>query len=141
MKKDETHEIRAHISWVGKNYSCTFATPELGAVIVTNKTLKGVKKDFEEALQFHIESCTEDGDILPEWIVNGNYKIEYVLNTAALLKVAETYTTLTAISRATGINVKQLSHYATGLKRPRKEQRTRIINGLHEIGRQMMSLT
>jgi len=133
-------KIKVAVSWTGNNFCCGFGMPGVGAVLSTNKTLQGLKEEFEDALKFHIEGCIEDGDDIPAYLVNGEYEIEYELNSAALLREAETFTTMAALSRVTGINQKQLSHYANGVKTPRKEQRLRIINGLHEIGRRALAL-
>ena len=51
------------------------------------------------------------------------------------------YTTMVAISRASGINQKQLSHYASGHKHPRPMQVERIKAGLHRIGSQLLALS
>lgn len=45
-----------------------------------------------------------------------------------------------AIRRASGINQHQLSHYATRIKKPRPEQRRRIVEGIHKIGQELMSV-
>lgn len=82
----------------------------------------------------------EDNEPLPEWLSSGDYKIEYTLSASALLRQAESFTTLAAISRATGINQKLLSHYANALKIPRPAQRQRIIDGLHSIGTQILAV-
>lgn len=81
-----------------------------------------------------------DGDELPRWLVSGDYEIEYVLAVSALLRQAEQFTTLAVISRFTGINQKQLSHYANSVKKPREAQRIRIINGLHALGQQFLAV-
>ena len=47
---------------------------------------------------------------------------------------------MAAISRATGINQKQLTHYASSLKEPRPVQRERIISGLHRIGEAFLAI-
>lgn len=109
-------------------------------MIATARSLAKLKENFEESLKLHIEGCVADGDSLPKYLVDGYYAFEYNLDTAALLRDAETYTTMAAISRASGINQKQLSHYANGLKQPRPLQRERIINGLHLIGSHIMAL-
>lgn len=113
---------------------------ELGAIYVAAATLDDFKKEFEEALEFHIEGIKESGEEVPEYIANGQYSIVYDLEATALLKEAEKFTTLAAISRATGINQKQLSHYATGVKQPRPSSRERIIQGIHAIGRMTLAL-
>lgn len=134
------HKLKVDVSWTGNNFCCEWHDDEAGTVVATAKTLSKLKEDFEQSLKWHIEGCVEDGDKLPEYLVTGDYELVYELDTAALLRDAETYTTMAAISRASGINQKQLSHYANGLKQPRPMQRARIIAGLHVIGSQILSL-
>ena len=110
-----------------------------GAVLATGKTFELFKKEFEEGLRFHIQANLERGDNLPEDIVNGDYEIVYELAVPALLRDAERFTTLSAISKVSGINQKQLSHYVNGEKKARPDKREKIINGLHEIGRQALA--
>ena len=107
---------------------------------MTAKTLSKLKEDFEESFRWHIEGCVADGDELPDYIVSGNYEFDYELDSAAMLREAERFTTMAAISRATGINQKLLSHYANALKIPRPAQRQRIVDGLHMIGRQFLAV-
>lgn len=133
-------KLKVHVGWSGKNFCCGLSEDIGGVVVVTAKTLSKLKEDFEESLRWHIESCVADGDVLPEYIVNGDYELDYELDTAALLRNAEIFTTMAAISRVTGINQKLLSHYANALKIPRPVQRQRIVDGLHEIGRQFLAV-
>jgi len=48
--------------------------------------------------------------------------------------------TKTALSRATGINQRQISHYASGRITPRPKQRERIIKGIYAISRELASV-
>ncbi len=132
--------INAKIGFSGKNYSCGCGIADVGAVIATSKTLDGVKKEFESALDFHIEGMLLDGCDIPRWLKDKDYEIEYELNAGALIRQAEEFTTMAAISRATGINQKLLSHYANGTKEARPRQRERIVEGLHRIGRACMEM-
>lgn len=134
------HIIKVEISWAEKNYCCGWGLEGVGAILCTNKTIEGVKLDFEESLRFHIEAMAEDGDLVPEWLVKGDYSVEYSLSTSALLRQAERFTTMAVISRVTGINQKLLSHYANALKIPRQAQRQRIVDGLHKIGEQFLAV-
>lgn len=133
--------MKVDVTWTDDNFGCVWSDDVAGTVVVTAKTLDKLKADFEESLRLHIEGCLEDGDELPEYLVNGDYEIEYVLNTAALLRDAEEYTTMAALSRASGINQKQLSHYASGIKNPRPVQVERIKAGLKRIGTQLLALS
>lgn len=134
------HKLKIDVSWSGKNFSCAWSDENAGSVVATAKTLDGLKEGFAESLKLHIEGCVADDDVLPQYLVDGDYELEYVLDTAALLRDAEAYTTMAALSRACGINQKQLSHYANGQKRPRKEQRQLIVNGLQLIGSKILAL-
>ena len=82
----------------------------------------------------------QDGEVLPDWLVRGDYEFDVELGMAALLRKCEQFTSLAAISRASGINQQQLSHYASGLRTPRQEQRKRIIDGIHRIGQEFLSV-
>ena len=133
-------KLKVDVSWTGKNFCCSWSDEVAGTVVVTAKTLEKLKENFAESLKWHVEGCVEDGDELPQYLVDGDYELDCNLDTAALLRDAETYTTMAAISRASGINQKQLSHYANGVKQPRPMQRARIIAGLHVIGSRIMAL-
>jgi hypothetical protein len=135
-------KIKILVGWSGNNYSaCTDNYDTInGIVLVTHKTFEGLKQEFESALKFHIEGCISDGDVLPEWIVEGRYEPEYVLETSALLHRLDGILTRSAIARATGINEKQISHYASGYRNPRPAQREKIIRGIHSISRELASV-
>lgn len=132
--------IKVKIYWADKNYCCGWSDESIGSIVCTHKTLDGVKKAFMESLDFHMEGMAADGDEIPEWYVNKEFAIDYELEVSALLRSMEAYTTMAAISRATGINQKLLSHYASSLKTPRVQQRERIIDGLHRIGEAFMAI-
>lgn len=136
----QNKEIKVLVSWSGENYNGGVGDPKLGAIMVTATTLEDFKNEFEDAFRFHIDGLKADGDNLPDYIAAGDYTFVYDLEATALLKEAEKFTTLAAISRATGINQKQLSHYATGVKQPRPSSRDRIIQGIHAIGRMALAL-
>jgi len=132
--------IKVEIYWTDKNYCCAWALEDFGAIICTSKTLDGLKADFCESLKTQIKEMVADGEYVPQWLVDGKYDIEFTLAVSALLRQAEQYTTMAAISRATGINQKLLSNYASSVKIPRATQRQRIVEGLHSIGRQFMAM-
>lgn len=70
--------IHVKMEWSGDNYTCIADDAALnGIVLVTCKTLEGLKKQFQESLQFHIDGCIQDGDQLPEWLIKGQYELNY----------------------------------------------------------------
>lgn len=133
-------KIIVNVSWCEKNYGASLGDNVPGAIVLTAKTLEQLQKEVPETLRFHVKGMLEDGDEVPGWLAGGDYEFEYKLDTAALLQSCGRYATLAAISRATGMNERQLSHYANGTKKPRQLQRKRIVEGLHKIGRELMAV-
>jgi len=134
-------KIQVKIGWSGKNYSCVADDEALnGIIIVTNKTLEGIKNDFQESLHFHIESCVQDGDQLPEWLIKGLYELDYCLESSALIHSLDGILTRSAIARSAGINERQIGHYASGHRTPRSKQREKIVNGIHAISRELAAV-
>ncbi|WP_106831155.1 type II toxin-antitoxin system HicB family antitoxin [Parabacteroides pacaensis] len=129
-------KIIVHITWLD-NYGAY--SDVVDGCVATNDTLEGVKQAYREALELHLQGMREDGDDIPSEL-QGPYELIFVLNTQALLKHYDGILTRAAISRLTGINEKQLGHYIQGIRTPRKEQRTKIINGLHSLARELESV-
>lgn len=125
-------QVIVNVDWFN-NYG---ASTDVVAIVVADKTLEGLKEAFEESFQLHVQSMVEDGDELPD-VLRGEYEFKYVLSARALLYYYDGILTRAAISRLTGINEKQLGHYAQGVRTPRKEQRDRIVNGLHRLGKEL----
>ena len=98
-----------------------------------------MKKVYSESLELHLEAMRVDNDKIPE-ALRGNYELEFELNTQALLHYFEGILTRSALARVAGINVRQLGHYATGHRNPRPAQRMKIIEGIHQIGREFNSV-
>lgn len=131
-------KIKVSISWSGNNYCANAQGDYLNGIIAaTHKTLEGVKQEFQTALQFHIEGCLEDGDELPEWLAENNYELEYITEVSALLHSLDRILTRSAIARVSGINERQIGHYASGHRTPRSRQREKIINGIHKISKDL----
>ena len=73
-----------------------------------------------------------DGDEIPE-ILQGDYELEFVLNTQVVLYYFNGILTRSALARVTRINERLLGHYATGYRNPRPAQRQKIIDGIRKI--------
>ena len=133
--------IKVYVEWCEKNFCATFDENVPGVVAITSKDIRELKQEVAESLRFHVEGMLADGDEVPQWLADGDYEFEYnYMDAAALIHACEPYATIAALSRATGINQRQLSHYANGLRHPRPEQRRRIVEGVHQIGRELLSV-
>ena len=134
-------KIKVDVQWCDKNFGASLGDNVPGAVVLTAKTFEELKREVPETLHFHVEGMIADGEDVPQWLRDGDYEFEYnLLDVATMLRAYEPYYTLAALSHATGINQHQLFHYANGLKHPRPQQRQRIVEGMHEIGRQLLAV-
>lgn len=130
-------KIIVEISW-DKNYSAVLENVN-GIVIATHKTLEGVKKEFESALKFHIEGLRKDHDDIPKSL-RGYYELVFKQDVHALLNTYKGVISHSALSKVSGINKKQLGHYAQGKKIPRSPQREKIIKGFHKLGQEFIKV-
>ena len=88
----------------------------------------------------HIQGMVEDGDQVPPELC-GKYEIGFHLNVRALLHYTEGIVPRTALARVSGINEKQLGHYATGWRNPRPDMQQKIVKGIHDLGRQLLAIS
>ena len=134
-------KIDVKIGWSGENFSCTADHAALnGIVVATSETVESLKKQFQESLQFHIEGCINDRNQLPEWLTNGQYELNYTLEISALLQNFDGILRRSAIARVAGINEEQIEYYASGYRMPRPQQKKKIINAFHSIGKELVSV-
>ena len=131
-------KIKVLVGWEEKNYS---AVAEVnGVVVVTHKNFEMLKEEFAQALAFHIEESIKDGGELPQALKEGDYTLEYELQISALLHIYDGILTRAALAKVTGINQRQLGHYAQGIRTPRPQQREKIIQGFHKLGQEFLSV-
>ena len=97
-----------------------------GWVVAYDGDLEGFKEYVQESVDFWLEGRRKDGDAYPE-VFNGEYRLVYDFDVATLLDYYRGIFSFAALQSITGINQKQLSHYASGLSkfgRPKKQKRT-----------------
>lgn len=110
------------------------------ACVSTGRTLEEMKRNMDEALHFHVEGMLQEGDSVPDEF-KGEWEYDWQLSARALLHHTEGLVSKAAISRATGINQQQLTHYSTGYRTPRPAMRKRIVDGIHAIAKQLFSIS
>ena len=130
-------KVIVEVSYTGNNYSAHI--PILPGCVTTGSSLVEIRKHVEEIVPFHIEGMREDNDEYP-LTFDGEYEFTYKLSAEALINEFSGIFTKTALSRVTGINERQLWHYAAGVRHPRQVQRRRIVDGLHKLGKDLLSV-
>ena len=113
---------------------------ELPNVFGFGETVEAAKADAKAALEGYVVALRKCNQLIPR-ILQEEYELVYQFDVGALLKYIDGTVTKTALAKVSGINATQLSHYSSGLKKPRKEQRDKIIAGLHKLGRDLLSVS
>lgn len=129
--------LKATIESMESNYSAFIEN--LDGVVATGATIEEVKSRLLDAIDDYVESCKELGCELPEEL-NGDYTIEFRMDVKSLLALYEGIFSKAGLERLTGINQKQLWHYANGKSAPRRAQVLKIENALHRLGNELISL-
>jgi predicted RNase H-like HicB family nuclease len=130
-------KVNVDIYYTGNNFCAE--TSILQGCVSTAPTLAEMKRNIKEAITFHIESSLENNDSIPN-VFKGDYQLEFKLSIEALLNAYSDIFTKAALSRITGINERQLWHYASGMRKPRPAQRKRIEEGLHKLGSELLTI-
>src|SRR5690606_31677870 len=99
-------------------------------------TVKDCKKDVEDCIE---TIKMFDAQNRPAWL-DEPYELVYKFDVDSMLEYYKGIFTNAAFERITGINQKQIQHYATGLKKPRPAQNKKIETALHKLGEELMAV-
>lgn len=100
-------------------------------------TIEECRIDTLAGLEKLIKSRKEEE--LPS-ILQDEYEIEYHYDVQSILNYYSGIFSKAALERITGINQKQLHHYASGLSKPRPAQVKKIENAFHKLGAELCAI-
>jgi len=106
--------------------------PELEGVSGVGETVQEAKQSMLEGLSIQQELGN---------LSVGEIELEYQFDVMSLLNYFKGILTNAAFERISGINQMQMSHYANGLKKPRKAQLQKIEKALHRLGDELKSIS
>lgn len=112
----------------------------IDGIAVTGKSIDEIKKSMLEAIDEYITICDELRLDIPREL-QGKYEIGFELDIQSLLTIYEGIFTKAGLEKLTGINQKQLWHYAKGKSKPRQAQKQKIESALHRLGNELISLS
>jgi predicted RNase H-like HicB family nuclease len=104
------------------------------AIVGGGDTVQDCKQDILDCIETlrELNSCPQS--------LKGDYELVYKFDTISLLNYYKGIFTNSALEKITGINQKQLQHYSTGHRKPRVEQREKIENALHSLGKELLAV-
>lgn len=97
-------------------------------------------KYVRESIDFYVDCAKADHEAYPV-VFDSDCELLFRMDIQSLLYCYDKILTRAALSRMTGINQRQLGHYICGRSKPRKPQSDRIVNALHDLGRELQAIT
>ena len=131
------NKVNVIVEYSEKNLS---AYIEDAPIITTGKDLKEIKENMNEAIELYLESCKEM-KIVPVPTLQGEIQLDYKIDAATFINYYSGIFTKAALSRITGINERQLWHYAAGIHKPRKQQLEKIQSGINALTKELTSIS
>lgn len=111
----------------------------IDGIVTTGNSIDEIKKNMVEAIELYVETCKELDIECPEEL-EGDYQLNFKMDVKSLLEFYSGIFTKAGLERITGINQKQLWHYASGNRNPRPEQKIKIETALHKLGEDLLSI-
>lgn len=111
-----------------------------GWVVAYTGDFSGFVEYVKESIDFYVECATEDEEVIPD-VLLGDYEILYSFDIKSLLWHYNKFFSYASLEHITGINQRQLWHYAVGKSKPRPKQREKIITSLNRLGAELTALS
>lgn len=119
------------------NFSAYLA--EVDGIVATGSSVDEIKANIMNAITSLLEDCKEYGDEVPEEL-SGEYSLNFKMDVKSFFDFYSGIFTKAGLERITGINQKQLWHYASGNRNPRPEQLIKIETALHRLGEELIAI-
>lgn len=128
--------VEVIVEHAGNNLS---AYIEGAPVITVGNDVKEIEKNMKEAVELYLESCQEM-NIAPVEVLQGEFIFKFKIDAATFINYYSSIFTKAALSRITGINERQLWHYAAGVHKPRKQQLEKIQKGINALTEELAAI-
>ena len=119
--------VEVIVEHAGKNLS---AYIEGAPVITVGNDMK--EDNMKEAIELYLEDNPN-----PVEILTGEFELKFKIDAATFINYYSSIFTKAALSRITGINERQLWHYAAGVHKPRKQQLEKIQKGIQSLSKEL----
>nr|DAV64323.1 MAG TPA: antitoxin [Caudoviricetes sp.] len=128
--------VEVIVEHAGNNLS---AYIEGAPVMTVGNDVKEIEKNMKEAVELYLESCQEM-NIAPVEVLQGEFTLKFKIDAATFINYYSSIFTKAALSRITGINERQLWHYAAGVHKPRKQQLEKIQKGINALTEELAAI-
>ena len=129
--------LKAVIEFADNNYSAYLV--DVDGIIGIGGTLEDVKRSLLESIKYTVDEAVEDGLEIPEPL-KGEYEVKFTFDLPTFLQLYDKVVSKSGLERITGINQKQLWHYANGLRRPKTSTVKRVSDSIHRFAEDLLSV-
>jgi predicted RNase H-like HicB family nuclease len=130
--------LNVTVAHTGNNYCAMI--DGLDNIMVSGNSIDEIKTNLGSAIEETIAACNESDIPIPE-LLSGSYELNYHMDVESFLNFYKNVFSKSGLERLTGINQKQLWHYASGGRKPRREQVNKIESALHHLGKELLSIS
>lgn len=120
------------VEYAGKNLS---AYIEGAPIITAGNNMKEIEDNMKEAVDLYLED-----NQAPCKVLSGEFELKFRVDAATFINYYSGIFTKAALSRITGINERQLRHYAAGVHKPRKVQLEKIQKGISALSKELSAI-
>ena len=112
-----------------------------GWVVAFTGAFDGFQDYVCESIDFYVECAHADGEHVPDILEDYHKNLSFRFDVQSLLNHYQNIFSFAALQYITGVNQRQLWHYAAGRSKPRKNQAEKIVNALNRLGKELVSLS
>ena len=105
-------------------------------IITVGTDLNDIENNIKEAIELYLEDNNNPCEVL-----SGEFELEFKIDVATFINFYSNIFTKAALSRITGINERQIWHYAAGVHKPRRTQMEKIQRGIKHLSKELSSIT
>ena len=122
--------VEVIVEHAGKNLSAYI----VGAPVITvGNDMKEIEDNMKEAIELYLEDN-------PCAVLSGEFELKFKIDAATFINYYSSIFTKAALSRITGINERQLWHYAAGVHKPRRQQLEKIQRGIDALTKELSAI-
>lgn len=126
-------KVEVIVEYVDKNLS---AYIENAPIVVVGNDMSEIERNMHDAIEFYLEDNDNPCEVL-----RGEFELVFKIDASTFINTYSNIFTKAALSRITGINERQLWHYAAGVHKPRPKQLEKIQNGIRSLSSELSSIT
>lgn len=112
---------------------------DVAGIAVTGENLKEIKESAKEAIELYVDACKEMDVKIPD-LLKGKYELVYKYDLCSFLNAYAPVFGKSALESLTGINQKQLWHYASGKRKPSPQTVEKIANAIHKFALELCNV-